>query len=309
MIAFDEKVMSIAKDLLSLYKDIDYYDVVDATHDIDNIEGEFVDNAYTQLLDPDSRLDITMQLEELKLDIDDPITKINIDNMINRIETLFQPKLMHINDKYENLKDMHMYNDQQLHEIEKGIMNDIDIRYYLGEHFDANQMYQIRSLMEYKKNTGIKDIEVSIIANKHLSYGQMGEIKRCYQAGLSTEQILHIANPDLSRMQMSQLREMYLDGASIEEVKNVAFPLYKFEHLWTIREIYRSVSDKSMLPAEIYDWNMNFSDLQNIKLDILQNIGEKPQVRSKGIMAALEEIRKSRSKVEKETNQNQDRSY
>lgn len=31
MIAFDEKVMSIAKDLLSLYKDIDYYDVVDAT--------------------------------------------------------------------------------------------------------------------------------------------------------------------------------------------------------------------------------------------------------------------------------------
>ena len=137
----------------------------------------------------------------------------------------------------------------------------------------------------------------------------MGEIKRCYQAGLSTEQILHIANPDLSRMQMSQLREMYLDGASIEEVKNVAFPLYKFEHLWTIREIYRSVSDKSMLPAEIYDWNMNFSDLQKIKLDILQNIGEKPQVRSKGIMAALEEIRKSRSKVEKETNQNQDRSY
>lgn len=177
MIAFDEKVMSIAKDLLSLYKDIDYYDVVDATHDIDNIEGEFVDNAYTQLLDPDSRLDITMQLEELKLDIDDPITKINIDNMINRIETLFQPKLMHINDKYENLKDMHMYNDQQLHEIEKGIMNDIDIRYYLGEHFDANQMYQIRSLMEYKKNTGIKDIEISLIANKHLSYGQMGEIK------------------------------------------------------------------------------------------------------------------------------------
>ena len=309
MIAFDEKVMIMAKDLLSLYKDIDYYDVVDATHDIDNIEGEFVDHAYKQLLDPDSRLDITMQLEELKLDIDDPITKINIDNMINRIETLFQPKLAHINNKYENLKDMHMYNDQQLHEIEKGIMSDIDIRYYLGEHFDANQMYQIRSLMEYKKNTGIKDIEVSIIANKHFSYGQMGEIKRCYQAGLSTEQILHIANPDLSRMQMSQLREMYLDGASIEEVKNVAFPLYKFEHLWTIREIYRSVSDKSMLPAEIYDWNMNFSDLQNIKLDILQNIGEKPQVRSKGIMAALEEIRKSRSKVEKETNQNQDRSY
>lgn len=36
-------------------------------YDIDNIEGEFVDNAYTQLLDPDSRLDITMQLEELKL--------------------------------------------------------------------------------------------------------------------------------------------------------------------------------------------------------------------------------------------------
>ena len=309
MIAFDEKVMSIAKDLLSLYKDIDYYDVVDATNDIDNIEDEFIDHAYKQLLDPDSRLDITMHLEELKLDIDDPITKINIDNMINRIETLFQPKLAHINNKYENLKDMHMYNDQQLHEIEKGIMNDIDIRYYLGEHFDANQMYQIRSLMEYKKNTGIKDIEVSIIANKHFSYGQMGEIKRCYQAGLSTEQILHIANPDLSRMQMSQLREMYLDGASIEEVKNVAFPLYKFEHLWTIREIYRSVSDKSMLPAEIYDWNMNFSDLQNIKLDILQNIGEKPQVRSKGIMAALEEIRKSRSKVEKETNQNQDRSY
>lgn len=62
--------------------------------------------------------------------------------MINRIETLFQPKLMHINNKYENLKDMHMYNDQQLHEIEKGIMSDIDIRYYLGEHFDANQMYQ-----------------------------------------------------------------------------------------------------------------------------------------------------------------------
>ena len=309
MIAFDEKVMIMAKDLLSLYKDIDYYDVVDATNDIDNIEDEFIDHAYKQLLDPDSRLDITMQLEELKLDIDDPITKINIDNMINRIETLFQPKLMHIKNKYENLKDMHMYNDQQLHEIEKGIMSDVDIRYYLGEHFDANQMYQIRSLMEYKKNTGIKDIEVSIIANKHLSYGQMGEIKRCYQAGLSTEQILHIANPDLSRMQMSQLREMYLDGESIEEVKNVAFPLYKFEHLWTIREIYRSVSDKSMLPAEIYDWNMNFSDLQNIKLDILQNIGEKPQVRSKGIMAALEEIRKSRSKVEKETNQNQDRSY
>lgn len=309
MIAFDEKVMSIAKDLLSLYKDIEYYDVVDATHDIDNIEGEFVDNAYTQLLDPDSRLDITMQLEELKLDIDDPITKINIDNMINRIETLFQPKLMHINDKYENLKDMHMYNDQQLHEIEKGIMNDIDIRYYLGEHFDANQMYQIRSLMEYKKNTGIKDIEISLIANKHLSYGQMGEIKRCYQAGLSTEQIIHIANPELSRMQMSQLREMYLDGASVEEVKNIAFPLYRFEHLWTLREIYRSVSDKSMIPEEIYDWNLSFSDLQKMKNEIIQDIGERPQEKPKGLMATLEEIRKTSSKTEKESMRNNDRSY
>lgn len=309
MTAFYEKIMSIAKDLLSLYKDIDYYDVVDATHDIDNIEGEFVDNAYTQLLDPDSRLDITMQLEELKLDIDDPITKINIDNMINRIETLFQPKLMHINDKYDNLKDMHMYNDQQLHEIKKGIISDVDIRYYLGEHFDANQMYQIRSLMEYKKNTGIKDIEISLIANKHLSYGQMGEIKRCYHAGLSTEQILHIANPELSRMQMSQLREMYLDGASVDEVRNVAFPLYRFEHLWTLREIYRSVSDKSMIPEEIYDWNLSLSDLQIIKFDILQGIGEQPKEKSKGIMAALEQIRESKIKIDKDTMKNHDRSY
>lgn len=218
-------------------------------------------------------------------------------------------KDMEMNYDIIDFKNQNSYDRFQLHEIEKGIINEIDIRYYIGEHFDANQMYQIRSLMEYQKNTGIKDIEISLIANKHLSYGQMGEIKRCYQAGLYTEQILHIANPSLSRMQMSQLREMYLDGASIEEVRNVAFPLYSFEHLWTIREIYKSVSDKSMLPEEIYDWNINFSDLQKMKKDILQSIGEKPQEKGKGIMAALEEIRNTKNQSEKKVDQNHDRTY
>lgn len=108
---------------------------------------------------------------------------------------------------------------------------------------------------------------------------------------------------------MSQLREMYLDGASVEEVKNIAFPLYRFEHLWTLREIYRSVSDKSMIPEEIYDWNLSLSDLEKMKLDILQSIGEQPKEKSKGIMAALEQIRESKIKIDKDTMKNHDRSY
>lgn len=201
-----------------------------------------------------------------------------------------------------DFENQNIYDRFQIHEIEKGIINEIDIRYYLGENFNANQMFQIRSLLEYKKETGREDIEISLIANKHFSYGQMGELKRAYQSGLSTDQVMLIANPEISRMQMSQLREMFLDGATIDEVRNVAFPLYRFEHLWVIREIYKAIDDKSILPDELYDWNLNIDDILKLKCDILKNTKEE----SKGIRAKLEEIRKRNSNNEKKNNQQKD---
>lgn len=201
-----------------------------------------------------------------------------------------------------DFENQNIYDRFQIHEIEKGIINEIDIRYYLGENFNGNQMFQIRSLLEYKKETGRQDIEISLIANKHFSYGQMGELKRAYQSGLSAEQVMLIANPEITRMQMSQLREMFLDGATIDEVRNVAFPLYIFEHLWVIREIYKAVDDKSMLPDELYDWNLNIDDILKLRTDILKNTKEE----RKGIRAKLEEIRKRNSNNEKKSNLQKD---
>lgn len=292
-----EEVMSIAKDLVVLYKDIDYYDVIDSINDIDNIEGEFISAAYENLINKDTRLDITVQLEELKMDIDDPGIKLKISNMLKRIENLFQTREFN---QFENIKNTGIYNVHQLHEIEKGIKNGIDIRYYAADHFNEGQMYQIRKLLEYKKIYNLENIDISLITNNHLSYGQMGEVRRSYEAGLETEQILVIANPDIPRMNMSQLREMFLDGASIEDVNNFTLPHFSFQHLWITREIFRDVKDKSLIPEKIFDWNSSIEELLEIKNQIL---GSKKNLRSR-----IEKIRNtSQENIVQEKSQTIDR--
>lgn len=309
MITFEEKVMNIAKDLVTLYKDIDYYDVIDATQDIDNIEGEFIDAAYQNLVNKDARLDITLQLEEFKMDIDDPNIKLNITNMLDRIESLFQnTRLVNLTNKFESIKNTGLYNNSQLHEIEKGIQNGVDVRYYLSENFNANQMYQIRMLLEFKKHTP-RDIEISILSNPNLSYGQMGELRRSFEAGLTNEQVQIIANHNFNRLQMSQIRRMFEDGnSSLEDVKNIAFPLYKFEQLWVIREIYEKIEDKSLLPDKLFDWDISLKELIDLKEETLrfQNneipksekiIDKAVENEKKGIIAAISEITKNKDTI------------
>lgn len=297
MITFEEKVMSIAQDLVVLYKDIDYYDVIDPINDIDDIEGEFISAAYENLMNKDTRLDITLQLEELKMAVDNPSLELDIASMLERIEDLFQPtKIISLTDKFENIKNTGLYNNHQLHEIEKGITNGVDIRYYLSENFNENQMHQIRMMLEFKKETN-KDIEISILSNPNLSYGQMGEIRRAFESGLTNEQVLIIANPSFNRLQMSQVRRMFEDGNSLEDVRNVAFPLYKFEQLWVIREIYEKVENKDILPDKLFDWENTLEEILVIQKEIILKNDELPKVdkqqtnEKKGIMAAIEEIR------------------
>lgn len=292
-----EEVMSIAKDLVVLYKDIDYYDVIDPINDIDNIEGEFISAAYENLINKDTRLDITVQLEELKMDIDDPGIKLKITNMLKRIENLFQTREFN---QFENIKNTGIYNVHQLHEIEKGIKNGIDIRYYAADHFNEGQMYQIRKLLEYKKEYNLENIDISLVSNNHLSYGQMGEVRRSFGAGLEKEQITVIANPDIPRINMSQLREMFLDGASIEDVNNFTLPHFSFQHLWITREIFRDVKDKSLIPEKIFDWNSSIEELLEIKNQIL---GPKKSLRSR-----IEKIRNtSQENIVQEKSQTIDR--
>lgn len=292
-----EEVMNIAKDLVVLYKDIDYYDVIDPINDINNIEGEFIEAAYENLINKDTRSDITVQLEELKMDIDDPGIKLKISNMLDRIETLFQTREFN---QFENIKNTGIYNVHQLHEIEKGIKNGIDIRYYAADHFNEGQMYQIRKLLEYQKEYNLENIDISLITNNHLSYGQMGEIRRSFEAGLETEQITVIANPDIPRMNMSQLREMFLDGASIADVTNFTLPHFSFQHLWITREIFKEVKDKSLIPENIFNWNSSLEELLEIKNQILEP--------KKSLKSRIEKIRNSsQEKIVQEKSQTIDR--
>lgn len=292
-----EEVMSIAKDLVVLYKDIDYYDVIDPINDIDNIEGEFIGDAYENFKNKDTRLDIIVQLEEFKMDMDDPNIKLKITNMLKRIENLFQTREFN---QFENIKNTGIYNVHQLYEIEKGIKNGIDIRYYAADHFNEGQMYQIRKLLEYQKEYSIENIDISLITNNHLSYGQMGEVRRSYEAGLETEQVVVIADPEIPRMNMSQLREMFLDGASIEDVNNFVFSNFSFQHLWVTREIFKEVKDKSLIPEKIFDWNSSIEELLEIKNQIL---GPKKSLRSR-----IEKIRNnSQENIVQEKSQTIDR--
>lgn len=292
-----EEVMNIAKDLVVLYKDIDYYDVIDPINDINNIEGEFIEAAYENLINKDTRLDITVQLEELKMDIDDPGIKLKITNMLKRIENLFQTREFN---QFENIKNTGIFNIHQLHEIEKGIKNGIDIRYYAADHFNEGQMYQIRKLLEYQKEYNLENIDISLITNNHLSYGQMGEVRRSFEAGLETEQITVIANPNIPRMNMSQLREMFLDGASIEDVTNFTLPHFSFQHLWITREIFKEVKDKSLIPENIFNWNSSLEELLEIKNQILEP--------KKSLKSRIEKIRNSsQEKIFQEKSQTIDR--
>lgn len=215
--------------------------------------------------------------------------------------------------KIRDFKNIGIYNNRQLHEIEMGLKNGIDVRYYLGENFNENQMHQIRMLQQFRKETGREDIEINIIANCNLDYKQMGVIRQAYELGMNTEQVFVLANPMLNREQMSQLKEMFLNGSSIEDVKNVAFPVYDFQHLWVIREVYENIKSKELLVEDLFNWESSLEKILEVKEEIMRSkdnelygiedhkeyeVNEK-----KGIKAAIEDIKKENQENENSNRQ------
>lgn len=144
----------------------------------------------------------------------------------------------------------------QLNEIKKGLDSKVDIRYYTTEHFDENQMYQIRRLLEFQKHSIRNDIEINLLANPQFTYGQMGEIRRAFENNLSIEEVISVANPQFTRVQMAMVRNMFKEGLDIEEVKNIAFPQYSAIHMYLLTEIIRK-KGIDLIPDKAFDWTIS----------------------------------------------------
>lgn len=257
---FDNKIMSIAKDLSYLYKyigkDIDAYDVIEPPKDFDNIEFEFINSIYETLVDKNTRINVIEQLEEYTIFSRNIKVKQKVFSMLKRID---------------NIQDVPKNNK----------VNEAS--------FNEGQLYQINKLIEYKKETN-RDIDVRVLSNPNLNYGQMGEIRRAYESGLTNEQVIIIANPEIPKANMVQLKEMFLDGMKIKDVSNFASASFSFQHLWICRDIFRKVKDMSLIPQKekIFDCNISSKELIDIQAELGSESGKK------GIMAKINEMKKNK---------------
>lgn len=261
---FDKKVISIAKDLSYLYKyigkDIDAYDVIEPPKDLDNIEFEFINSIYEALVDKNTRINITEQLEEYTIFARNIKAKQKVFSMLKRIGNI------------------------------GNIQQDIPKNDKINEaSFNEGQLYQINKLIEYKKETN-RDIDIRVLSNPNLNYGQMGELRRSFESGLTNEQVKIIANPEIPKANMVQLKEMFLDGMKIKDVSNFASASFSFQHLWICRDIFRKVKDISLIPKKekIFDCNISSKELLDIQAELGSESGKK------GIMAKINEMKKNK---------------
>lgn len=116
----------------------------------------------------------------------------------------------------------HKYTYEQMQQIHSAMLQarreDCDISYLLDPGLTSHQMYEIR--LSLLLEPGI----LRIMADRKFRPGQLRQLRKAGELGLTTEEFKVLATPAFTEAQMLQLRNAYAKGLSRQQVAMIADP-------------------------------------------------------------------------------------